>query len=217
MGGGAQGGGGGSLIAFISMTMDTIFIPTDYFRVLGRQELFSDDRPLEVDLGCGDGSFLEEMAAFYPERNFLGVERLIGRVEKTARRLQQRGLTNARVLRLESVYALGWMLPESSVSRLHLLCPDPWPKKKHHDRRIYNNSDFHGALTRVLVPEGELLLKSDDLPYYESALEVMSAHANFEKLDWPENAFPYPLTDFEQQWLALSKTMHRARWKKLAA
>lgn len=195
--------------------MDPIIIPADYFRVLERQELFPDHKPLEVDLGCGDGSFLVEMAALYPERNFIGVERLIGRVEKTAKRLQQRGLTNARVLRIESVYALGWLLPESSVSRLHLLCPDPWPKKKHHDRRIYNNADFHWALTRVLEPEGEFLLKSDDLPYFESGLEVMSTHANFERLDWPEGAFPYPLTDFEQQWLALSKTMNRARWKKL--
>ncbi len=195
--------------------MDTIFTPTNYFRVLERHELFPDDNPLEVDLGCGDGSFLEAMAILYPERNFLGVERLIGRVEKTMHRLKQRGLTNARVLRLESLYALGWILPPSSVSRLHLLFPDPWPKKKHHNRRIYNHTNFHSVLSQVLVPKGEFLLKSDDLPYFESGVEVMSLHANFERLDWLESAAPYPFTDFEQQWLALSKIIHRARWRKL--
>lgn len=196
------------------IVMDPVLIPADYFRVLDRHELFQNDQPLEVDLGSGDGSFLVQMAMLYPERNFLGVERLIGRVEKTAKRIKERGLTNARVLRIESVYALGWLLPESSVSRLHLLCPDPWPKKKHHNRRIYHNPEFHPALTRVLVPEGEFLLKSDDLPYYENGVEVMGTHDNYERVDWPLQAFPYPLTDFEEQWLALGKTMNRARWKK---
>ena len=83
--------------------LNPIFVPADYFREARLEEIFADStRPLEVDLGCGDGSFLVEMAATHPERNFLGVERLIGRVEKTAKRIAERDLTNARVLRLES-------------------------------------------------------------------------------------------------------------------
>ena len=59
------------------------FVPEHYFSKLRRSELVKDERPLEVDLGCGDGSFLMEMAAHYPERDFLGVERLLGRVKRT--------------------------------------------------------------------------------------------------------------------------------------
>lgn len=194
---------------------DPIFIPTDYFREARMEEIFAGpSRPLEVDLGCGDGSFLVDMAAAHPERNFLGVERLGGRVEKTAKRIAQRGLTNARALRLESSYTIAWLLPASSVSRLHLLCPDPWPKKGHHRRRLFNDTEFLQGLARVLAPDGEFLHKTDDRPYFENAVEVMTAQPAFTRLDWADDTFFYAQTDFEKQWRALGKTMHRARWRK---
>ena len=193
---------------------DAIFTPTDYFRVQELHEIFEDpSKPFEIDLGCGDGEFLVEMAAHHPERNFLGVERLIGRIEKTERSIKQRGLTNARVLRLESLYTIAWLLPEHSVSRLHLLCPDPWPKKKHEERRLVRMPEFHAALQRVLVPNGEFLLKTDDTPYFENALESFGACPQFQRVDWPQDAFFYAMTGFEAQWLALSKSIHRARWQ----
>lgn len=198
-------------------TVSIIFVPTDYFRELRKEDFFSDaDKPLEIDLGCGDGSFLQQLAAFHPDRNFLGVERLLGRVEKTARRIRQAGLTNARVLRLESSYSVGWLLPTSSVSRAHLLCPDPWPKKAHRKHRIINQPEFINGLMRVLVSGGEFLLKSDDADFFENALEVMAAHATFSRIDWPEDVFPYPQTAFEKQWIALGRVMHRARWQLIS-
>lgn len=193
------------------------FVPTNYFKALEKEEIFPDvDKPLEVDLGCGDGYFVEHMAMLHPERNFLGVERLIGRVARTARRIADRKLTNARVLRLESAYTVSWLLPAESVSRLHLLCPDPWPKKKHIIRRLVNDEEFLSGLERVLKPGGEFLLKTDDEPYFENALESLSQRSAFTKIDWQLDEFPYPETDFERQWLALSKTIHRARWRKAA-
>lgn len=196
--------------------MSPVFVPENYFLHHDAHALFpgAGDRPLEVDLGCGDGTFLIEMAAAHPERNFLGVERLIGRVEKTARRITQRGLKNARVLRLETTYTLGWLLAASSVTRLHLLCPDPWPKKKHHGRRLPNSTAFLESIERVLVPGGEFLLKSDDLPYYENALEALAQRPALTRLDWADGAFFYPITDFEKQWMALGKPIHRARWRR---
>ena len=198
------------------MSDSAIFTPTDYFRVQELNEIFENAaKPLEIDLGCGDGDFLVGMAEHFPERNFLGVERLIGRIEKTEKAIKQRGLTNARVLRLESLYTIAWLLPEHSVSKLHLLCPDPWPKKKHEERRLVRMPAFHEALKRVLIPDGEFLLKTDDTPYFENALESIGARTDFKRLDWQEDAFFYPKTGFELQWLALSKSIHRARWQLL--
>ncbi len=195
---------------------DPILTPADYFRELTPEEIFSAcDRPLELDLGSGDGTFLVEMAALHPERNFLGVERLLGRVEKTAKRIRQRGLKNARVLRLETTYALAWLLPAALASRIHMLCPDPWPKKKHHGRRIFNDADFLAGLRKVLRAGGEFLLKTDDHSYFQQAVEVLSGQTTLRRMDWPEDAFPYAKTDFELQWLALSKSIERARWLKV--
>lgn len=198
--------------------MSAIFIPPDYFRELRRDEISSDpQRPLEVELGCGDGTFLTAMAARYQERDFLGVERMRGRVLKTARKITARNLPNARVMRLESAYTVAWLLPPACVSRLHLLCPDPWPKKKHAARRLVGQDEFLDGLTRVLAPGGEFLLKTDDLPYFEHALASLeSRSSSFERLAWAEDAFDYPVTDFERSWLAIGRVIHRARWRLIA-
>lgn len=195
--------------------MEPVFIPRDYFRELRREDVFPDgSRPLEVELGCGEGAFLLEMARQHPERNFLALERMLGRVEKTARRIARAGLRNARVLRLESSYACAWLLPAASVARLHLLCPDPWPKKKHHKYRLVNSEEFLTGLARILAPDGEFLLKTDYEPYFEDALLALGARAGLERIEWPEDAFFYPQTDFERQWLAAGKSIHRARWRR---
>jgi tRNA (guanine-N7-)-methyltransferase len=194
----------------------SLFIPPDYFRELRHDEFFPDpSRPLEVELGCGDGTFLQQMARQHPERDFLGLERMLGRVEKTLRKIAQAGLPNAKVLRLESGYSTGWLLPTASISRLHLLCPDPWPKKKHAARRLVNQEEFLNGLARVLKPGGEFLLKTDDAVYFEDALASLGKRPEFERLDWPADAFFYPLTDFESHWLAMGRDIHRARWRRL--
>lgn len=195
--------------------MPALFTPPDHFRELTRAEIFPDStRPLEIDLGCGDGTFLTGMAAHFPERDFLGVERMLGRVSKTARKIERQQLTNARIMRLESAYTVGWLLPTSSVSRLHLLCPDPWPKKSHAARRLVNQSEFLDGLARILVPGGEFLLKTDDQPYFEDALLSFESRTHqFRRLDWPDDAFFYPTTDFEHDWLHMGRSIHRARWQ----
>jgi len=177
---------------------------------LERHEIFSDNAPLEVDLGCGDGSFLVDLAHALPDHRFLGVERLLGRVRKVCRKAKNAGLQNLRVLRLESRYTVEWLLPPASIHRLHLLCPDPWPKARHHRRRLVQ-PEFLDALARILEPGGEFLFKSDDAEYFEWTRDLLASRSDFEPLPWPDNAFFYPQTDFERQWLAEGRTIRRLR------
>ena len=186
------------------------FVPTDYFRRVESGELFTKGAPLEVDLGTGDGSFLLQMAARHPERNFLGVERFLGRVRKVCRRARDLKLINLRVLRLEARYTVEWLLPQSSVSRLHLLFPDPWPKAKHHKRRLLQ-PEFLAALHKLLVPSGEFLFKTDHDEYFEWARDNLENFEPFQLVDWPEGEFFYPPTDFEEQWRAEGRVVHRLR------
>ena len=189
------------------------FVPADYFRRLEPREIRRDGRPLEVDLGCGDGSFLMEMAAHHPERDFLGVERLLGRVRKVCRKVTRRRLENARVLRLDSRYVVEWLLPEATVSRLHLLCPDPWPKLRHHRRRLVQ-VEFLAAVRRALVPGGEFLFMTDHEEYFQWACERVDEFGKFECLEWTEDSFFHPKTDFQQLWESEGKPMWRLRCRK---
>ena len=188
-------------------------VPHDYFRKLQHAEICRGDRPLEVDLGCGDGSFLMDMAREFPERDFLGVERLLGRVRKVCKKITRRHLENARVLRLESRYVTEWLLPAASVSRLHLLCPDPWPKLRHNRRRLMQ-VDFLEAVRRVLLPGGEFLFMTDHEEYFQWAEEKVAEFAKFELLEWSEDSFFYPKTDFQRQWESEGKSMWRLRCRR---
>jgi len=189
------------------------FVPADCFRRLEGHEIVREGRPLEIDLGCGDGKFLLEMAEHYPERDFLGVERLLGRVRKVCKKAAKRKLENLHVLRLESRYTAEWLLPLESISRLHLLCPDPWPKFRHHRRRLIQQ-EFLQAVWEVLEPGGEFLFKTDHPEYFEWAVEKVATFGKFERLDWPEDAFFYPKTDFQLLWESQGKTLQGLRLRK---
>lgn len=190
-----------------------LFVPQDYFARISPQAIFPGDAPFEVDLGCGDGAFLLAMARQFPERNFLGVERLLGRVRKVARDITRAGLTNAKVLRLESKYTIEWLLEKNAIDRLHLLCPDPWPKGKHHPRRLVQQ-DFLQSLWEALKPGGEFLFKTDHEEYYEWVCREVREFGKFTLQPWAEGDFFYPKTDFQLLWESQGKVLQSLRCVK---
>src|ERR1700689_4801384 len=113
----------------LSTTPTLIHRLTSIVERLDLAALFPRAQLLEVELGSGDGSFLVNYARLHPERNFLGVERLLGRLRKLDRKGRRAGLTNLRGLRIESAYFLEYLLPRESPATLHIYFPDPWPKR----------------------------------------------------------------------------------------
>ena len=185
---------------------DPAFIPDDFFKVLAPSDIFGTDGPFEVDLGCGDGGFLLQMAAHYPERRFLGIERLLGRVRGVCSRAAVRGLENVKVLE--------WMVRPGCVSRLHYLCPDPWPKERHHKNRLVQD-DFLPVLHRSLADGGEFLFKTDHEEYFLWVLDHVARSGLFSRSGWEDDEFFYPRTDFQLQWESMGKPIYRARFIKL--
>jgi tRNA (guanine-N7-)-methyltransferase len=158
---------------------------------------------LQVDLGCGDGSFICALAKRMPERNFLGIERLLGRIRSAGRRAAAFG--NVRLLRMENSYAVRYLLPAGSVETFYLLFPDPWPKRRHWPRRAVTG-EFLGAISQALAKNGRFLIATDHLNYFEKIEEI--ARANPDLAVVLPGAAGLPLTKFEQQFRAQGAAIH---------
>ena len=153
-------------------------IPQNYFAKLPLREIFGRIAPLEIDLGCGDGSFLAAAADQNPERDFLGIERSRGRVRSASGKVARRGLTNARVLHAEVSYALQQMLPADSVDVFHLMFPDPWPKRRHWHRRVVTD-DFLVAIHRALTIGGAFRIATDHENYFQEIERLIGRSPKF--------------------------------------
>lgn len=175
-------------------------------------ELFSKPQPLEVELGCGDASFLVEYARRHPERNFIGVERLLGRIRKLDRKGCRAGLTNLRGVRIESSYFLLHLLPPHSASALHVYFPDPWPKKKHRKHRFINEC-FPEIARAALTPGSAVYLRTDDGDYFNQMTEVFRANAEFQEIETPIELAEL-LTDFEREFQAHGIKTLRAAYQR---
>ncbi len=163
-------------------------------------QLFPQPQPLEVELGCGDASFLVEYAGRNPEKNFIGVERLLGRIQKLDRKGRRNKLENLRGVRIESSYFLQYLLPSRSASALHIYFPDPWPKKRHRKHRLINEH-FPELARTALVPGGIVYLRTDDADYFAQMTEVFNASKEFQEKETPV-LLATLLTDFEREFNA---------------
>ncbi len=195
--------------AFLAAAERAQWVPADIFRRAELSEIFDRPAPLEVDIGCGEGAFILARAKAHPERNFLGIERLIGRVSKVCRAAAREGLTNVRVLRLESAYVMKNILPFASVEMAHVAFPDPWPKRHHQPRRLIQD-DFLKDLREVIAPGGELRLKTDDLPYFQWMKKVIARAEGWQETEWPEDP-DYPVTNFERRFMDQGLPIYKAR------
>jgi tRNA (guanine-N7-)-methyltransferase len=186
-------------------------VPASILEPLYLRDIFGTDRRIEVDLGSGSGKFLIESASRFPDRNFLGIERLLGRVRKTCHAASVIGLTNVRVMRLELDYTVRYLLPENSIWRFHLNFPDPWPKRRHYARRVFDDEFLLAVYTRLL-DNGEFWIKTDHESYFQSIARLSARSGLWIPLEWVDEG--YPASDFEEQFLARQSPIYRLRLGK---
>jgi tRNA (guanine-N7-)-methyltransferase len=186
-------------------------VPANYFAPLDLEAIYGRNAPIEIDLGCGDGSFLVEIAAANPETDFLGIERLFGRVGSACRKIAKRGLTNVRVLLVETSYAVERMLPANSVAQFYLMFPDPWPKRRHWRRRVVTE-DFLVSIHRALVPDGVLRIATDQLDYFREIERLAGQSTQFVLTSDPEP--PRARNTFEKRFS--QSEIYRLRLRKVS-
>ncbi len=172
-------------------------------------------RPLVVDIGFGRGEFLLELAEKRPAVAFLGVELSFKRVLKMARRLARTPLANVRLVEARAEEAVA-RLPEGSIDAAWVNFPDPWPKKRHHRRRLLQAA-FVKRLCRRLAPGGVLNVATDHVEYAEQVAAVLAAEPRLENLYAPEpfrrEVDDRPHTAYELEWRAEGRSFHFFRYR----
>ncbi|MBA2706745.1 MAG: tRNA (guanosine(46)-N7)-methyltransferase TrmB, partial [Gemmatimonadaceae bacterium] len=124
-------------------------------RPLNWAELFGNANPIELEIGTGKGTFITEQAIARPDVNFFGIEWARWFWRYGSDRLRRHDCTNARTVRAEANFFLTEFVPLESISVLHIYFPDPWPKARHHKRRLIQ-PPFLKLVERILVPNGRL-------------------------------------------------------------
>jgi tRNA (guanine-N7-)-methyltransferase len=192
--------------------MNLIYTLTSIVERINLASLFPSDQPLEVELGSGDGSFLVEYARQHPGHNFIGVERLLGRMRKLDRKGRRAGLTNLRGVRIESSYFLEYLLPPGSAVALHIYFPDPWPKRKHRRHRLINER-FPVLARQALAPEGVVYLRTDDQDYFDQMVTVFAPCQDFRPVETGDELATL-LTDFEKDFQARGVKILRRAYRR---
>lgn len=164
------------------------------------------DVPLILEIGFGNGESLFEMAAAHPKKDYLGIEVHRPGVGHLMRLLAQHGLTNVRIFCADAVDVLERCLPDASLDGVNLFFPDPWPKKRHHKRRLIN-PDVIDLIAGKLKLGGRFHTATDWEDYARAMLSVLNANQHLRNTAPPgsfiERPDQRPLTKFEQRGLRL--------------
>ncbi|MBR1870312.1 MAG: tRNA (guanosine(46)-N7)-methyltransferase TrmB [Kiritimatiellae bacterium] len=196
------------------MTIDDVIIRVDDpVKPLDCAALYDPARTLEVEVGCGKGRFLNLRAAQFPQREFLGVERMKSRVESFARKAVRGNLANAHVCRIEALYAFHYLLPAHHAEKVYVFFPDPWPKRKHHSHRLFGEA-FLSALHRVLREGGKLEFATDHEEYFHVVEECFANDARYRRTE-PMPRPPEVWTEFETLFRGKGMEVFSAAWEAI--
>ncbi len=176
---------------------------------LDARGVFGRAAPLVLEIGSGMGETTAQIAAARPDTDFVAVEVHAPGVGSLLRRIDAEGLVNLRVIRHDAREVLEHMIADGSLAAIHVFFPDPWPKKRHHKRRLVEPA-FAALAARKLAPGGVLHAATDWQDYAERMLEVLSAEPLLENTaaDFAPRPAYRPLTKFEARGLRLG---HRVR------
>ena len=158
-----------------------ISIAPEFDQGLSWADLFGNDRPIEVEIGTGKAGFLLRRAQAHTELNFLGIEWANKFYRFAVDRMQRWNMTNVRMLRTDASHFIRTVCPRDSLTALHVYHPDPWPKRRHHKRRLFQDA-FIDAASHCLLPGGHWAIQTDHAEYAEVIRRRVLAHPLLEEM-----------------------------------
>ncbi len=204
----------------LPINIDQIIVPPpEAGQCLDFAALFGGPGPVEMEIGTGKGTFLLNRARMHPERCFLGIEWANKIYLYAADRMARWGLTNVRLMRTDASHLMQRQMPGGSLSMLHVYHPDPWPKKRHHRRRLIQ-PPFVAAVVEALIPGGRLAVQTDHAEYFEQIERVLRAEPRLEEIpfDVPEAGVVEGrvMTNYEVKYLREGRAIYQIAMQKRA-
>lgn len=201
----------------MTLISSPVFIPEAQLKQAGGfAALFGNDNPLALEIGCGIGDFIVQIAARHPEINFIAIDIFNQGCRQTCTRIEESGLTNILMMRIEARYLMYHYLGQDSLTALYINCPDPWPKKKQRKRRLLNQ-EFLDLALYCLNDRGELNFATDFADYGESAGELLQADSRFEPITaapYTHDLSTYPISKYMRRFLDLGQPIYLCRYRK---
>ncbi|NGZ07281.1 MAG: tRNA (guanosine(46)-N7)-methyltransferase TrmB [Magnetococcales bacterium] len=171
---------------------------------------------LILEIGFGNGQFLAALAARHPKDRFIGIEVFQEGMAGLIRRLQRDQITNTSILSEDARLAVRDQIPTHALDWVIINFPDPWPKKRHHKRRIVQK-ELLDLLTGRMVANGILTLATDWEEYAEWMADTLEAHSGFENMAAPDRFAPQPEfwheTRFETKGVQAGRTIRHLAWR----
>jgi len=179
---------------------------------LNFQDIFDNDNNVEVDVGCGKGRFLIARANQFHETNFLGIERMRSRQANVNKKANRHNLENVYLTGLEASYVVENQIEPCSVSVYYIFFPDPWPKRRHHKRRLFSES-FLNSIYNTLTADGVINVATDHLDYFDVIYEILSDDNRFKEIETFEPV-DHERTGFELMFIGQGLKIGRCSFEK---
>ncbi|MFQ5511223.1 MAG: tRNA (guanosine(46)-N7)-methyltransferase TrmB [Candidatus Krumholzibacteriia bacterium] len=177
----------------------------------GFRHIFGNDNPVEIEIGCGKGKFLIARAMEHPEINFLGIDVSWKWMKYGVQRSDRRGLRNVRFAKKDAREVVARAIPDGSVSAFHIYFPDPWPKRRHHKRRLITGA-FLALTARRLAESGIIELATDHDDYFmQMRLAVVQSGVAWRTTEETTNDRLFAAgarTNYELKYESAGRTLH---------
>lgn len=177
--------------------------------------VFGNDDPVTVEIGFGMGSVTAELAAANPLHNYIGIEVFRAGIGRLLWEIERRGLRNVRIIEGDAASLIPVMIPDGSVSAFHIFFPDPWPKSRHHKRRLVRRP-FTGLLAAKLRSGGCVCMATDSEDYASAALSELSLTVTLENAyqSFAPRQTWRPATKFEKKALSRGSAVRELVFRK---
>jgi tRNA (guanine-N7-)-methyltransferase len=197
-----------------------VAVDIDVLKDFAWERIFPAPRPIELEIGTGKAGFLLRRARACPDHNFFGIEWANQFYRYAVDRMERWGVSNVRLMRTDAAHFVLHVCPRQSLTALHVYHPDPWPKKRHHKRRLIQPA-FIDAAVECLVPGGHWAVQTDHAAYFDVIRPLLLGHPQLVETPFDDPQFGVEAarvaTNFEIKYLKEGRQIYQVAVKRRPA